>query len=74
MLAHSAKKVDCEMNQIALPAPVHDYKDSADATSITHQRAENEPPASHTQNLLIAVLIALHIVVLSLVIHLSIKV
>ncbi|KAK0232069.1 hypothetical protein EDD85DRAFT_970294, partial [Armillaria nabsnona] len=65
---------DCEINQIALPAPVHDYKDSKDATSVMHQQAENEPPASHAQNMLIMVLIALHIVVLSSVIHVSIRV
>ncbi|PBK83464.1 hypothetical protein ARMGADRAFT_670763 [Armillaria gallica] len=65
---------DFEINQIALPAPVHDYMDSKDATSTSHQRAENEPPASHAQNMLIVVLIALHIVVLSLVIHLSIRI
>ncbi len=70
------KHTDREFNQIVSPAPVHGHrdKDAKDVTSVTHIRAEKEPPSSRAQNRLIVILIALNIVLLSFVIHLSIKV
>ncbi|KAK0192035.1 hypothetical protein F5146DRAFT_1222251 [Armillaria mellea] len=67
---------DCESNQIASPLPVHGHrdKDATDGTPVTQIRAEREPPSSRVQNRLNVILIALHIVLISLVIYLFIKV
>ncbi|KAK0192037.1 hypothetical protein F5146DRAFT_487906 [Armillaria mellea] len=62
---------DREINQIALQAPVHDDKDTADIIPVTRIRADKEPSNSHAPNRLVVVLITLHIVLISLVIHLS---
>ncbi len=68
------KHTDRKIKQIALPAPVHDRKDTTDATPVTHIRVEKEPSNSRTQSQLIGILIALNVLLLSLVIHYSIKV
>ncbi len=75
VLAHSAKKgTDREFNKFALPMPVNDRKDVMDAAPVTNIRAEKEPPLSRTQNRIIVVLIALSVLFIPLVIHLSVKV
>ncbi|PBK83488.1 hypothetical protein ARMGADRAFT_671648 [Armillaria gallica] len=65
---------DREINQIALAAPVHDDKATADVTPVTRIRAEQELSTFRAPNRLVVILIALNIVLISLVIHLSIKV
>ncbi|KAK0215605.1 hypothetical protein IW262DRAFT_1511527, partial [Armillaria fumosa] len=62
---------DREFNQIALPALVHGHRDK---DPVTHIRVEKELSSCRAQNRLIVILIALNIVLLSLVIHLFIKV
>ncbi len=68
------KHTDHKIKQITLPAPVYDHKDTTDATPVMHIRAEKEPLNSRTQSQLIGILIALNVLLLSLVIHYSIKV
>ncbi len=68
------KSTDREINQIILLTPVDDHKDTTDVTTVTHTRAEREPPNSRIQGQLIGMLIALNVVLLSFVIHYSIKV
>ncbi len=68
------KCTDHKIKQITLPAPIHNYKDATDATPVTDIQAEKQTSTFHIQNWLITVLVAFIIVLLSLVIHLSIKV
>ena len=76
MCLHTLLKnvTDREINQIALAAPVHDDKATTDVTPVTHIRAEQELSTFRAPNRLVVILIALNIVLISLVIHLSIKV
>ncbi|SJL16245.1 uncharacterized protein ARMOST_19765 [Armillaria ostoyae] len=65
---------DREFNEIAMPMPVNDRRDIMDAAPVTNIQAEKEQPVSRTQNRIIVVLIALNVLFISLVIHLSIRV
>ncbi len=71
VLAHSAKRcTDRNINQLA----VDSRNDTRDVIPVTYVRAERGPPNSRTQSQLIGMLIALNVLLLSLVIHYSIKV
>ncbi|SJL16224.1 uncharacterized protein ARMOST_19743 [Armillaria ostoyae] len=63
-----------KIKRTTLPTPVDDHKDTTDVIPVTHIQAEKELSTSHTQNQLIGILIALNVLLLSLVIHYSIKV
>ncbi|KAK0192056.1 hypothetical protein F5146DRAFT_488813 [Armillaria mellea] len=64
-----------KLKQITLPTPVNDHKDTTDITPVANIQVEKEPPQPPMPqpNQLIMTLIAFIIVLLSLVVHLSIK-